>query len=646
MMDHWSLRVATNPDSVEIKIDDATDFIPSLEALGKISKSIDQKMGTELYNIRKEEREAIQNEIHGVQSRSVSETPGMIRSGLEALEQEINETLCRSSSTSDMDVRELVKSHQRAVDNLHSQYVVAPGFRLRFLRAEFFDAKKAALRYFKCLNYMFASFGDISLQRPLRITDLSEIERAYLETGKIQVLLRRDRMGRKINLCFVGDAQIGIYPLNVRHKVEVYMNFQVLAEDEETQIHGAVGVVLLCLEGDHSKIDSGQSMDDGEKMVYRRMWSNRGNIGGRDYLAKRREAAPFRHSAFHICMPNARIYHFLKTIVLGVLPSVLRPLIRIHNGSHLELCYKLCQFGMLAMELPSSSAKATAIYNKSLAKFLRARTAIDSFRSNHPAKYEYYRCSSQQSRVKHENETETAGELPQPKALPTEDFCLGTDCPESNCVVFGDRNTYKSTANEDFREFLRTKEESLCSLGAAPQATTAFAPAAATTTTGKIKLKVEVLDQIIDELCMAPLDTADSAAGTDDSSSIPSSTYGQHKVFKFAVYDKQVGWYRYIDHINSKTDRIELRKRISQTIRDDRKRTAKVNNTIYRQETSRGRRRDGGLFSLDEGMLPPINFDQEIWGDINMPTSSNCGALSFCTRQFDAKRPKTNHCSW
>ena len=77
-------------------------------------------------------------------------------------------------------------------------YALSDGFRVRFLRAELFDVKKAAARYMKAIDFLVAYFGLVALQRPLYIKDLDKEDQKLLRKGFVQFMPSRDRFGRRI----------------------------------------------------------------------------------------------------------------------------------------------------------------------------------------------------------------------------------------------------------------------------------------------------------------------------------------------------------------------------------------------------------------------------------------------------------------
>ena len=609
-----------NTMTVTSDINEREIRIPTAQSSQSYVQNVDRAWGREIFQVHKEKREAILEELHGVRSRAVPETRETIRAGLMAMEQEISDVVASSSASGE--TGELVEGHLLATKTLQSKYVVAPEFRLRFLRAVFFDVSKASRRYFKCLNYMLKYYGEKALLRPLELPDLSRNQRRHLESGKYQVLLNRDRMGRRILLVF--GAMLGVSVTDSRG-IEDYSQLGVLAEDEETQLHGAVCVANFHgpqHSDDNNKDDNNKDNvnmynggadaeperqqqtegDDHNKPHYDNKtkcdmeWAEselkslkkllRCHPYDHHFYTAKDEASSIRWSAIHICVPDTRLYHFFKAVVQGVIPPKYRCMTKIHVGSLLECTYKLSQFGIPAEDL------GMTMKSKSFAKFLRARESVESFRKDVCVKHgvEYYRTAFKPKGVQQQDpehkrafddgysneSTNNQNSRAQSKSeevahdpnfdLLVEDSCPGTDCPPSNYVVFGDRITYKYPANVAFRHyiqgFLQTK---LAAEDGKDSDNT-------NKTNVSLRLRMEILDEIIEETCVRSRPTTPTA-GDNNAGAISPPT----RRFMFATYDKATGWYRYLFPFRDEKDRIELRKRISQTVRDDRKRTMKKN---------------------------------------------------------------------
>lgn len=81
---------------------------------------------------------------------------------------------------------------------INPEYVRHPIFTKGFIRAEDYDAEKAARRIFKYLRIKLDLFGREKLTRDILLDDLGEDGRAYLESGALQILPKRDASGRRV----------------------------------------------------------------------------------------------------------------------------------------------------------------------------------------------------------------------------------------------------------------------------------------------------------------------------------------------------------------------------------------------------------------------------------------------------------------
>ena len=163
----------------------------SSAASGPASINVGSLISKELLKLDLDARNAIYEEIHGVRSLCPDESPpGMIDNALEELARELWALPSHH------------KSAYQQSQQLHSPttptYVNERDFRLRFLRAEFFDAKKAAWRLTQFLEVVLELFGPASLKRPVRLTDFSRKEMRVFNIGRIQLLPYRDRGGRRV----------------------------------------------------------------------------------------------------------------------------------------------------------------------------------------------------------------------------------------------------------------------------------------------------------------------------------------------------------------------------------------------------------------------------------------------------------------
>jgi hypothetical protein len=159
----------------------------------QLTDDVDALLARELHQLSVQDRNDIQEEIHGVNSMAVPETPSVVEAAQTDLKMEINSLPVADRA-----------AYDRAVSLLNSQYIQSKDFCLKFLRAELFDTKKAAMRLTMHVGLLQEFFGDVGLLRPLRWDDLSKGEHDSIREGRLQVLPSRDRSGRLITVFLHG----------------------------------------------------------------------------------------------------------------------------------------------------------------------------------------------------------------------------------------------------------------------------------------------------------------------------------------------------------------------------------------------------------------------------------------------------------
>jgi hypothetical protein len=129
------------------------------------------------------ERDEVLHEIHGV-SEVLDEDPGFVSQNLELLELELQQIP--------------KKIEYEMALSLSLEYVTNRNFRLKFLRADNYDAKKAAVRMIKFFEWKLDLFGENKLVREIVLSDFEPHELEAIKSGYIQLLPQRDRAGRSI----------------------------------------------------------------------------------------------------------------------------------------------------------------------------------------------------------------------------------------------------------------------------------------------------------------------------------------------------------------------------------------------------------------------------------------------------------------
>jgi hypothetical protein len=124
-------------------------------------------------------------EIHGVRTLAPVETPEKVKLSLAEMQLEIDKkTLSKDS-------------YNKAVCQ-QSQYVLNDEFRMKFLRANYFDPRKAARNYVMYLDLLEKYYGEVALMRPLYFSDLGAGELELLRAGHMNLFSRRDQAGRRV----------------------------------------------------------------------------------------------------------------------------------------------------------------------------------------------------------------------------------------------------------------------------------------------------------------------------------------------------------------------------------------------------------------------------------------------------------------
>jgi len=209
-------------------------------------EDVNELLSRELLKMSLIDRQDVQEEIHCVRCLSVEETPGLIQRSLQdfqkelealpdfkkktynqivdlALAEEATRNQCSSSncdattsnsnansnSNGNATSNSTATSNRNATSNSNTTNRTRPprnnyaiddeDFRLRFLRVELFDFKKAALRFVNYFEFVHEFFGfEIASKRQVRLSDFSKEELRFFKKGSFQLLPFRDRRGRRV----------------------------------------------------------------------------------------------------------------------------------------------------------------------------------------------------------------------------------------------------------------------------------------------------------------------------------------------------------------------------------------------------------------------------------------------------------------
>ena len=165
------------------------DYEPNNAEVTLMSQDVDQILSGEMESLSFKDRNLIQEEIHGVTNLCPEESPEMIQQALHEMKEHLNRIQSKP-----------------VYDKISPfSYIHSESFRLRFLRCDLYDCKKAAERLVKFTEYMNEEFDMEVLERPLKLTDLQtkggkkgKAIMDFFRQGHTQLLPFRDRSGRRV----------------------------------------------------------------------------------------------------------------------------------------------------------------------------------------------------------------------------------------------------------------------------------------------------------------------------------------------------------------------------------------------------------------------------------------------------------------
>mmetsp|Transcript_7848 Transcript_7848/g.13889 ORF Transcript_7848/g.13889 Transcript_7848/m.13889 type:complete len:481 (-) Transcript_7848:41-1483(-) len=295
-------------------------------------RNMDVLLAQELNNLAFEEREGINEEIHGVRSLAVIESAQLVQDALLSFENLIRSRIQQEQALpgSDLLISLYLQAQQLGYALIHQ-----PSFRVGFLRAEFFRIPNAVERFLQHLKLLHDVLGEQAFrERPLTLSNMSVRESKLLREGSFQVVLgRRDRFGRRIAGVF--DQYGGPnYTLEAKFRVARYI-LMAAAEDEETQ---KKGLVFFFYQMDSSSM---VFHDEQEQVMFSRLF----------------ESVPLRVSALHMCLPDDASPQILqvKHRAMRSFGPVARVRARFHVGTHSVVQSSIETFGISSDVLPLSN---------------------------------------------------------------------------------------------------------------------------------------------------------------------------------------------------------------------------------------------------------------------------------------------------
>ena len=189
---------------------------PSIEV---VASEMDKMIANEFDKLSLQQRNELYEEIHGVFTMAIEESPELIEESLKKFQKELDEIDTKSKRSYDIIAKQEENSFSRNM-------IQGKEFRLRFLRTEFFDVPKAVKRMLGYINILHKIWGEVALKGfdgTMGWFLANDSEQTDFRMGLLQLLPFRDRSGRKI-LVFNSDS----LQLEVTIRVSILCNVMVV----------------------------------------------------------------------------------------------------------------------------------------------------------------------------------------------------------------------------------------------------------------------------------------------------------------------------------------------------------------------------------------------------------------------------------
>lgn len=385
-----------------------------------LEKQLDELLSKQLLQMSLNDRNNIQEEIHGVRCLAPEETAEFLEDSLSKLAVELKDI-------PDLQKQAYLQSQQRPASKA---FVNDRDFRLRFLRCELFNYRKAAERMVRVCDALLKFFGSYALERSVKLSDFTNAELKIFRKGRLQILPFRDRSGRRIASLFPGleclkekdcDRQ-KVRALQI--KLAMYVSY-ILGSDVDTQRRGAVFLIWFDSMLESTAYSDVLRIKEGEKS---------------------HQLCFLRAGAVHLCSPDTPFSRLqLSILSLGVGSNLSK--FRIHVGEPIELRYQLNSYGISTETIPLSWTGTVKV--NYLKQWLRIRQYLEDPSFYEPKLIRSKFCDKTCSSNKNNGVQPCTCRYSQP-----------IECPGLNDIVFKKGKSAKShPGNAHFRSLIQLKYE-------------------------------------------------------------------------------------------------------------------------------------------------------------------------------------------
>lgn len=294
---------------LDIHDDNAFKVLPDIKP-----EDVESELTEKIKKLQMSDQEQIYNDMYGV-AGELQETQESIRASLDQFEKEV-------------DKLEHVPAYDLAC-LLGPEYVKNESFRLRFLRADSHNAKRAAQRFTYHFKVKLDLFGHDLLVKDITQDDLEEKPLEGLYNGFSQFFPSRDRAGRMVHVSFVPPADLDFVN---KLKMDFYLGM-VLSEDVDTQLNGAVGIRYFCDQGVQGKSETPVDHWQAQKIF---------------------AAMPIRACGMHYCHDSKSLWSPFIAAMKSNLNFFFRSRTREHHGTREQCLFYLQTFGIPTHNFPLS----------------------------------------------------------------------------------------------------------------------------------------------------------------------------------------------------------------------------------------------------------------------------------------------------
>ncbi|CAB9514190.1 Transfer protein [Seminavis robusta] len=364
------------PVSAPDDSDGMGNLVEAMEKAGKPRPKATELIAETLKALPTEERERIVKELYGIansfpppnyhaDSKSASsmqyipqdeDDPIFIGQKLEEMEDHLKKY--KSSPSWNLRITAI-----QMAESQNMEYVQNAKFRLKFIRAERYDVRRAAARLIRFFDLKLELFGAEVLTRSITLKDLTAEDRETVKKGYTQRLPVRDRAGRSI-FCHVFNGQTYESPESFV-RIMWYMS----KSDEQSDKRGTINIFFKLKD-------------------YKFKNCNRA-FGGTLFIGRMMAAAPWRADAMHKFLENensldlsTKVMNKLVDYCTAFIVPEIRARTRIHHGTHEDWVKVLMSFGIPADVIPLTYSYK--IKTKNHLEYLAMRAKAEEIMERYP----------------------------------------------------------------------------------------------------------------------------------------------------------------------------------------------------------------------------------------------------------------------